>query len=625
MNIYFCQFSELLDNNIYLPYSVGIIISYLKTLEYIKHYDYRILFIKEDIQKMIQRIEYTDCIPDYMFFSVYIWNFNYSVKLAKLIKEKYPECKIIFGGHHVPFDCAGFFEEHPFIDIIVRGEGEIICGEILQGKELSEIDNIAYNVQGMTIINKVKFTNIDLNTFPSPYLTGIFDDILNLPYDFTASLETNRGCPFGCAYCDWGSSKTSPKRLRFFNQERVFQEIEWFGKNKIGFLLGCDSNFGIAKNDILYTDFLIKTRIKYGYPKKFRVCYTKNSNEVVFDINSKLNKYGMSKGATLSVQSLNSETLKTVGRVNLTERDFQYLLNKYNRFSIPTYTEIILGLPMETLETFKQGLCRLLEYGQHSSIVIYQCQVYPNSEINSKEYRRKYELKTVKVPMHLPHNTIYYDNLETEEVIIGTNAMNDNDYIDACMFAWVIQTFHCLGLTQLIARYLYMDSNISYYDFYNVLLQEIIKRKNYILNKEYIKVYNKYKGLSEGKGLYYLLDETKTLNWTLEEGSYLTFMLNKKDVYFELYDILKELNPCVWEAIKLNGFLIREFEKETLEMNLDSKYLNILKSLEIKHNLTNNLILKPKKSFSSFYEYAVETIWYGRKGGKFFYNIDEIV
>ena len=65
--------------------------------------------------------------PKIVAFSTYVWNWEISVSVARIIKERYPNCLIIFGGPQVPnADRLGdFFEKYPFIDITVHGEGEI--------------------------------------------------------------------------------------------------------------------------------------------------------------------------------------------------------------------------------------------------------------------------------------------------------------------------------------------------------------------------------------------------------------------------------------------------------------------------------------------------------------------
>ena len=70
----------------------------------------------------------------------------------------------------------------------------------------------------------------DVDSIPSPYLTGLFDSFAAGP-GRAAMIETNRGCPYGCTFCDWGSATLS--RVRKFDLQRVFDELEWAAKNRL--------------------------------------------------------------------------------------------------------------------------------------------------------------------------------------------------------------------------------------------------------------------------------------------------------------------------------------------------------------------------------------------------------
>ena len=171
--------------------------------------------------------------------------------------------------------------------------------------------------------------------------------------DWVASWETNRGCPFSCAYCYWGRRS---QKVRTFSMERLFEEIEWFGQKNISLVFGCDANFGILKRDLDLVKKLVETKNKYGYPPTFRVCNTKNSNDIVFRIEEILHDSHMAKGISMSFQSLTPEVLQNVNRTNIKIDLFHKLQARYLKAGMPTYTEMILALPGETYETFASGL-----------------------------------------------------------------------------------------------------------------------------------------------------------------------------------------------------------------------------------------------------------------------------
>ena len=70
--------------------------------------------------------------PHVMMLSSYVWNWEYNKVLAKLIKDKYPDCLTITGGPNVDKRDKEFFEKYPMFDIAVMGEGEQASKEILR-------------------------------------------------------------------------------------------------------------------------------------------------------------------------------------------------------------------------------------------------------------------------------------------------------------------------------------------------------------------------------------------------------------------------------------------------------------------------------------------------------------
>ena len=86
-------------------------------------------------------------------------------------------------------------------------------------------------------------------------------------HEGTAIIETNRGCPYGCTFCDWGSATLS--RIRKFDLERVFAELEWCARNGSTRIGLADANFGIFERDVDIAEKIAELKAQYGYPKMF--------------------------------------------------------------------------------------------------------------------------------------------------------------------------------------------------------------------------------------------------------------------------------------------------------------------------------------------------------------------
>ena len=110
-NLYCFQFSYLYGDEIYLPYSIGILWAYARTIPEINNniQNKGFVILRENPSDIVSRL--VD--PKIVAFSTYVWNWEISVSVARIIKERYPNCLIIFGGPQVPnADRLGdFFEK----------------------------------------------------------------------------------------------------------------------------------------------------------------------------------------------------------------------------------------------------------------------------------------------------------------------------------------------------------------------------------------------------------------------------------------------------------------------------------------------------------------------------------
>ena len=457
-NIYLFQPQDDIEYNgqktFWLPYSVGTIWSYAQQFDHIKNnFECKELFFrKEDPEVILARLDN----PKLCGFSNYIWNRNYNLYVAEQIKKRWPDCVIIFGGP----DVDSYVSKFTFIDTIILNEGEQSFAQLLTDIAENKEVELMYQAERLT----------DLNV-PSPYTTGVFDNIIAQHTDavWLMVLETNRGCPFQCTFCDWGSA--IHQKVKKFPMEKIEAELQWMSKNPIDYIYCADANFGIFKE----RDFEIATLVhkygKLGILKAFRTNYAKNSNELIFKIAKTLGEFA--RGVTLSVQSMHDKTLKAIKRENLASNDLNELLTLSKEYNVTTYTEVILGLPEETLDSFKQGLCEILEFGQHNSIDIFFAQVLRNSELGQPESIKKYGIKTVVLKDYWTTTNSWMGVIEDTLTVQSTNTMTLEDLAEAWVYGWMIMNFHCYGYTQVFARYCRTQKNVSYREFYDALYHRL--------------------------------------------------------------------------------------------------------------------------------------------------------
>lgn len=627
-NLYFVQVGFDFDGAVYLPYAVGTIIAYCQNDPWINEtYCFQdIIFRREKLDAVTERI--TD--PFIVAFSCNTWNIEYNKALAARIKARYRDCIILFGGHSVA-ESGELIETEDYIDILMLGEGEQVFSMLLHhiDGDLSCVPNIVYR-KDKAILRTERKAFLDISDYPSPYLNGLFDTFVekNPGVEFLSVLETNRGCPYACAYCDWCSGR----KMRFFPLEKVYREIEWLAKHKIAYCFCADSNFGMFDRDVDIAKFLVKTKEQYGYPQVFRPCYEKNSADRVFQICYLLNQVGMDKGATMAYQTLSDDALRNIGRQNLTLEHFSALMKRYNEAQIPTYSELILGLPGETKQSFCEGICRLLESGQHNSISVYHCEVLPNSMLATPDYIKKHGIEIIRVAFNHIHSAIKEDE-EVQEysyLVRSTATMSREDWVYSNLFSICVQCFHSLGLLRYFAIYLYAESRMTYFDFYSKLLTFIFTSTTR-LRALFDTFKTKYESSLRGDWNYHS-KALGNVTWFFEEGAFLEIIRDFDAFFQELAPFLQSLpieNDVFADLLLFQKAMLRKpgagrcslsFHYNLysyFEAFIEQGACSLKKAPEI-------LIIHPKKSYSSFPVYAKEVVWYGRRRGMTLYQPAEM-
>lgn len=627
--VYMVQPNYLYGKAVHFPYASGTLIAYAWKNKTIKeNYSMeKIFFLREKIDKSISEIEE----PFLAGFSTYVWNFEYNKAFAKKLKEKHPNCFVVFGGHHVA-PGNELLGNCDFIDMLIHGEGEEVFAQLLlsllDNSDFSSIPNISYRKNGVAVNSPYEpITNCD---YPSPYAEGCFNSLMkeNKDLEFLAMLETSRGCPYECTYCDWGDYTA---KIRQFPMERVFDDIDWIVEHKIEGAGCADSNFGIFDRDRKIVDRLVDANIKTGYPKKFQASYAKNSTVRIFEMTKKLNEHNMSKGVTLSFQTMSSTVADNIGRSNIDIESFSKLLRMYNEANIPTYTELILGLPGETYESFISGVNELLKAGQHYAMYFHNCEWLPCSAMGSKEYVEQYGIEVSVIPLNQPHMSLpKKDEIqEYSQIVTKTFSMDNNSWIEMNMFSFTVQCFHHLGLLQFFAIYLFHEQGIGYDVFYKSLLDFINSNTDTVCGKVFAGIKQNLQAVVEGKGALVCYDEKfGDVTWPFEEYIFLEIIYQREIFYEEIkpflasfdipQDILNELLLYQRNMIKVPNKVETIFKTAyDFHSFFENKFIGKDDKLA-KRKCT--ITVWDDKKISSWEDYARFVVWYGRKDSKNIYT-----
>ena len=455
------------NKSAFLPYSVGLLWSYCLQNKIISDN-----FILKDLVFNIDNLDYyIDNMgqPDIVATSNYMWNSNKHLYILKKIKKKYPNCLIICGGPHVPnSNDSKWYNSHDYVDIGVVGEGEKVFEQILleyfNKKDFSEIPGLIFRKNNKIFKTKPAPRIKDINTIPSPYLSGLFNNIIlkNPSVNFHATVEMDRGCPFKCTFCDWGS--LIAQKMIKFDEPRLFKEFEWISRNKINYLWFTNSNLGIFKErDYNIIDKAVGYHEATGYPKKIAhsgYAKTPPSKNSSLQIQQRLLE-GVENNNTVprvALQSTNPDVLSNIKRKNMS------IVNADKMDSTEREVELIYPLPGTTYDGWVDELSALMPV-KKLKINIYPCLILPNAELNNKSYKERFKIKTKIIPFNV--------DMEECEIITSLKSMSYEDVVKGWMFAWIVMNFWFEPILKYI-YYEYFKNEVTVKDFF-VKFQEFLE------------------------------------------------------------------------------------------------------------------------------------------------------
>ena len=315
--------------------------------EYAKAQGHEVTLIEETINTPILAVlEKIMAVPAQVYgFSVHIWNKQFVFKLIRMLRKLRPEAAIVIGGPEVAFDAEKIFAELPQADYIVQGEGELVFSELLEylagGGSVPQ--HIAYregeqvNLNGgITVID-----DMSLLPFPYPDLEKMLAEHKIVYYECT------RGCPFNCAYCLSGISRSVRKRPL----ELVLRDLDRFIAAGVPLVKFVDRTYNLDE--------------KYFLPMMQHLAQADTNATFHFEIKADiLSEHVMDFLATvpkgrfqleIGIQSTHQPTLKAINRQDNWEKLSANVKRLLSFGNMHIHVDLIAGLPYEDLPTFAKS------------------------------------------------------------------------------------------------------------------------------------------------------------------------------------------------------------------------------------------------------------------------------
>lgn len=431
----------------WVPYAAGCLISYCNKIPEIKD---TVEFLEPLFEyKPIEEYDTILSGVDVLGITCYVWNQVYNDRLAKRFKELNPNSTVVYGGPNIPEEktlATEFLNSRPYVDVMFVGPGEENFSKWLLGKSTEgTVNRESFNVTNM---RTYQIRDADM---PTPYSDGIFDGIFKKTKQVKTPFETNRGCPYSCAFCDWGGQARS--KLSVFDLNQVKAQLDCIYQHKnISELELLDANFGVLSRDVEIIQYMISLQeknnnvIKLGYAG-----LAKNGSKhlpTILDLMASSMKLNQ-RNQKLSFQTHTSQVLSNIDRDNIDNSKLLDILEGCKRDGVLTTSELIMALPGETAETWLDTIVTNHNLGI-DYIRTYILNYVPNTTMYTDEYRKRFAVKSKKIRFPYAFNGFSYKQLHNDitieindftdyeeyEIMIGTSSWDLAELVKMFDYTW---------------------------------------------------------------------------------------------------------------------------------------------------------------------------------------------
>lgn len=273
----------------------------------------------------------------------YTFQYNYAVRIFKMVKEIDPDILIVVGGAHPSVLDKQCLEDAEEVDVVVRGEGEETMSEILgaytQGKSLEGIKGVTLRADGKIVQTQ---SRIFMDMAETPMV-----NFKMLPKNFykgkSINISPNRGCEYKCLFCEerifWGTT------VRSIPIDRVMAELDSVIKNKY------DYKFITLEDSMLdlRSEYFLKLAGRLSENKKKRLGYCVTRVDSVDDAGLEAAAKAGFFAILFGVESASEKVLDRIEKgISLEKVKETLALSK--KHGIYNGTLWVVGLPSDTVE-----------------------------------------------------------------------------------------------------------------------------------------------------------------------------------------------------------------------------------------------------------------------------------
>lgn len=359
---------------------------------------------------------------DVYLFSSYVWNYEIIDALSLYIKENNPTAICIVGGPHIGTNDKEFLDSRTQYDFVClpTKPGEVFIEDFIDsyiennGKPRKE--DISWELNS-TKQRKCPMPNYSVYEEHFDFLKETCDYAKKYKLEPFIIIETTRGCPYKCVFCEWGGGTNT----KIIKKDMDIVKRDILAMKRAGYRDAylTDANFGAFedrdleifnfgwKNDFNLTDIsTMKSpnleRRKRLIDKWFNIVGATDKKPIATDGNDMWGTTAyVSVVPTVSIQSISQEAIDVAKRVDLsTENKLELSKHIEKRcreegFPVPAL-ELILAMPGSTIDDFYNEMEIMWNFKAWGSFR-HDYMFLPDSHLNNEYYKKEYQIETVKV------------------------------------------------------------------------------------------------------------------------------------------------------------------------------------------------------------------------------------
>lgn len=333
-----------------------------------------------------------------ILFGVYVWNDLLTRNILSILRDKGFTNRIILGGPQITSTPRGNLETlYPHADVFIRGEGENALVEVTRTTEHIKLPGVHYSGD----IDDFNRAVADLTTLPSPFLDRFpVGNWIPVERVGRARWETKRGCPFQCWFCQ---HRGTSNKIRYFNKQRLFDEMKYFIENDIEVLTVVDPTFNKGST---YKGIL-KELIRLGYNKELSLqCRLEYVDDEFLELVRHFDTH-----LEFGLQTIHPVECKAINRQNELDKVVR-VMEKLHHQDIHYEIDLMYGLPAQTVDSFHRSVEFCQKYNP-KKIRAWPFMLLRGTELDKEEHRKKWDLKESNDPI---------------PVVISSNSFSESDW-----------------------------------------------------------------------------------------------------------------------------------------------------------------------------------------------------